>query len=239
MTDIQHALVELASEIEFPTTPDLLYGVTLDRPASGRRLRRRAVVVALAALVAALALGLALSPGARSAFRELFGLGGVEIVRLEEAPPAASARIVPFGHPVTFEQASRSVPFRIRLPGTDVARRPARIYLDRAGGGIVSIVWCCKRRVVLTEFRNAVPGLLQKTVGPATLVEPVEVGGESGLWVDGADHVVRVITATGSWPERSLRVHGGVLIWTSRGVTLRLEGDLTRAEALAFAAHIR
>lgn len=239
MTDVHAALLGLGAEIDFPPTPDLLSGVALATSPPRRRLRRRTIAVAAAALIVALAAGLALSPGARSAFRELFRIGGVEIVRLDEAPPAAASQIVPFGHPVTLDQAARVVPFRIRLPSSDVVQAPARVYVDRAGGGIVSLVWCCKRRVVLTELRNVIPALVEKSIGPATLVEPTEVGGAAGLWVVGAEHVVRVITATGSWPERPVRVAGGVLIWANGGVTLRLEGDLTKTEALALAERIR
>ena len=187
----------------------------------------------------ALAAGLALSPGARSAFRELFGIGSVEIVRLEQAPATETARLVPFGRPVTFARASRIVPFRILLPDTAVSRPPTHVYLDRAGGGIVSLAWCCERRIVLTELRTVIPGLLEKTIGPSTLVESVAVGGNQGLWVEGADHVIRVVRESGTWRELPVRVTGGVLIWTSGDVTLRLEGDLSKDEALAIAERIR
>jgi hypothetical protein len=239
MTDIHRSLRALAGEIDFPPTPDLLSRVALEPHRPRHRLRRRTIALALAALAVAVATGLALSPGARSAFRQLFRIGSVQVVRLDEAPAAVAAQLVPFGRPVSFELAARSVPFRLRLPETDVAPRPARVYLDRAGGGIVSLVWCCPRRVVLTELQNATPGVIQKTVGPATLVEPVQVRGESGLWVVGSDHVVRVVTVTGSWTERPVLVEGGVLIWTSQGVTLRLEGNLSKDEALAIAKRIR
>jgi hypothetical protein len=239
MTEVERALRSLAPEIAFPPTPDLIAGVSLERPASRRPARRRMLVVALAALALALAAGLALSPGARSAFRELFGIGSVSIVRLDEAPAAETARLVPFGRPVTFAQASRAVPFRIRVPDRSVARPPTRVYLVRAGGGIVSLAWCCERRVVLTEVRTADPGLIEKTVGPSTLVEEVSVGGSGGLWVEGADHVVRVVQPEASWLELPVRVKGGVLIWTSGDVTLRLEGDLSKEEALTIAEGIR
>ncbi len=57
----------------------------------------------------------------------------------------------------------------------------------------MSLAWCCERRVVLTELSTVDPGLLEKTLGPSTLVEPVAVGGNQGLWVEGADHVIRVV----------------------------------------------
>lgn len=239
MTDLRESLLELGREIEFPPTPDLLAGASLDRRGRRGLPRRRALVLALAALAAVTVAGLALSPGARSAFRELLGIGGVEIVRLDEAPPATAESMVPFGRPVTLAEATRSVPFRILLPARDVADPPARVYLDRAGGGIVSLVWCCERRIVLTELPSADPAVLQKTVGPSTLVEAVDVGDGRGLWVEGSDHVLRAATAGGGWSERPILVRGGVLIWTRGEVTLRLEGELTRAEAIAVAERIR
>ncbi|RDI73413.1 hypothetical protein Gocc_2769 [Gaiella occulta] len=238
MNDLHATLTALAEEIEFPPTPELLAAISRERPVS-RRARRMRVAIVLVAIAAGIAAGLALSPGARSAFRALFRVGSVEIVRLDEAPPTAAARLVPFGRPVSLDEASRFVPFRIRLPRTATGRPPATVYLDRAGGGIVSLVWCCERRIVLTEVVSGVPGLLEKTVGPATLIEPVDVAGRRGLWVEGADHVVRVAAPDGPWLERTVRVRGGVLIWASDGVTLRLEGDVSKAEALAIARHVR
>jgi hypothetical protein len=238
MNDIGKALLELGREIDFPPTPDLVVGAELAR-ARHRRLRRLRALALVVAVAVATAISLALSPGARSAFRELFGIGGVEIRLLEEAPQPTAARIVPFGRPVTLARAASAVPFRIRVPTGDVAAPPARVYLDRAGGGIVSLVWCCEPRVVLTELPGSDPGLLQKTIGPSTLVEPIDVAGAEGLWVEGADHVLRVVAPTGAWSERPIRVHGGVLLWTSGDVTFRLDGDLTRADALALAERIR
>jgi hypothetical protein len=239
MTDVERALRSLGSEIAFPPTPDLAVNVELDRPTAPRPARRRALVVALAALALALAVGLTLSPGARSAFRELFGIGSVTVVRLESGPPAETARLVPFGRPATLAEASRAVPFRIRLLDRDVAGTPNRVYLARAGSGIVSLAWCCDRRVVLTEMPAAEPGLIEKTVGASTLVEHVVVDGSRGLWVEGADHVVRVVQAEDDWLELPVRVSGGVLIWTSGDLTLRLEGELTKEEAIALAGQIR
>lgn len=239
MTDIESALRRLAREIDFPSTPDLLRDAAFDTQRRYRP-RRRLLAVAVTVVAVAVAAGLALSPGARTAFAELFGIGSVQIVRLDEAPAREAVRLVPFGKPVALEEAARSVPFRIRLPDPDVARRPTRVYLDTtAGAGIVSLVWCCERRVVLTELLTTIPGALLKTVGPATLVEPVRVGDDEGLWLEGSDHVIRVFTTTYPWPERAVLVQGGVLIWASSGLTLRLEGDLSKDEAVAIAEGVR
>ena len=57
--------------------------------------------------------------------------------------------------------------------------------------------------------------------------------------MEGADHVIRVVRESGTWRELPVRVTGGVLIWTSGDVTLRLEGDLSKDEALTIAERIR
>ena len=107
------------------------------------------------------------------------------------------------------------------------------------GGGLVSIVWCCSPRIVLSEFLGNGVGFLQKSVGPATTIEEVSVDGKRGLWVEGSDHVLRLVDTNGTFRERAVRVRGGVLIWVDRSVTIRLEGELSRAQALAIARHVR
>jgi hypothetical protein len=52
-------------------------------------------------------------------------------------------------------------------------------------------------------------------------------------------HVVLFRAADGTFHDYELRVTGNVLLWVDAGVTLRLEGELTKAEALALAASVR
>jgi hypothetical protein len=237
MRDLEHRLRTLGAEISFPATPELtVVGVTEPQ----RRLRRL-VAVGIALTVVAVCFGavLAASPSARSGLRDLFGIGSVRVVRVDEPPPEGG-RLVPFGRPVSIAEAKRAVAFELRLPESIDGRPPSRVYLDRTvGGGLVSVVWCCSRRIVLSELLGNGIGFLQKTVGPATTIEEVTVDGKPGLWVEGADHVLRIIDTDGTFKERAVRVSGGVLIWVDGTATLRLEGELTQAEALAIAGRLR
>lgn len=230
MNELETRLAALAEEIHFPETPTIEVPAARTSTATHRRGLR---MLAIACVVAVAALGavLALSPGARSAFRELFRIGGAEVVRLEQ-PPAATDEIVPFGDRVTLAAARRAVSFPVRVPSAFPA--PFAVYVDRAAG-IVSLVRCCERRLVLSQFPSTFPGALRKLLGPADRVEPVEVDGGEGVWITGGDHVIRLLPRNGPLVERTIWVTGAVLLWERAGMTYRLEGGLTLDEALRIA----
>ena len=93
-------------------------------------------------------------------------------------------------------------------------------------------------RTVLTEARSDL-GLLKKVASPQTRIEPVRVNDHDGLWIEGAPHVVMYFDAQGRGQEKNVRIAGNVLVWAYGSVTLRIEGPLTRAQALGLAASIR
>jgi hypothetical protein len=75
-------------------------------------------------------------------------------------------------------------------------------------------------------------------VGAKTLVEPVQVNGERGLWVEGAPHTLTYFNTNGEFQERTVKITGNVLLWTQGPVTLRLEGRISKGEALRIARRI-
>ena len=237
MTDLEQQLVALGAEIGFPPTPELAMPTTTEPRPRPRRLVLAGI--ALAALALCFGAVLAASPGARSGLRDLFGIGSVRVTRLEGAPPEASGPLVPFGQPVSLDEAEHAVTFELRRPSTIRGRPPSQIYLDRTvGGGLVSFVWCCRPRIVLSELLGDRIEYLHKMVGPSTRIENVSVDGNPGLWVEGSDHILRVIDSNGTYQQRSIPVRGGVLLWIAHSLTLRLEGDLTREQALAIARSV-
>jgi hypothetical protein len=236
VTDLETRLSALGREIAFPPTPDLAPPPAA-LPVRRRHRPGRRVAVAVAVALAVLGAVLGLSQGARSAFRDVFHLGRIEVIRLGDPPPAAG-RLVPFGTRTTLARARAAVAFPVRLPATEDGRPPAAVYLDR-DAGIVSLVWCCDRRLVLSELATRFPGYLQKTIGPSARLERVAVDGGEGLWVEGAEHVIRVVREDAPFLERPVRVRGAVLAWERGGVTFRLEGDLSRDEALRIARTVR
>lgn len=238
---LEERLVELRDEIRFPETPDLAARIhATPQPGVGvtaSRWRRLALVAAvILALTGAL---LAASPGARSALRDLFGLGGASVVRVERLPaPGAPAGYVP-GRIVSLAEARARVDYRLRLP--PVGRRPFRVVLDDAvAGGAVSFVWCCDPELLLMQF----PGTrsvdyVRKLVGPGTTVEELQVDGGRGYWLEGAVHAVVFVDRDGAFHDSESRLAGNVLLWEDGDVTLRLEGHVSRDEAVAVARSLR
>jgi len=70
-----------------------------------------------------------------------------------------------------------------------------------------------------------------------TSVEPVQIDGDPGLWVEGAGHAL--IYPGGFSERRAILIHGNVLLWVHGDLTLRLEGKLTKAQALRLAQAVR
>lgn len=65
-------------------------------------------------------------------------------------------------------------------------------------------------------------------------VELLSVDGHQGAWVLGP-HPVHYVGRDGEWYEESARLAVNTLIWQVGDVTLRLEGDFAKGEALAVA----
>ena len=47
-----------------------------------------------------------------------------------------------------------------------------------------------------------------------------------------------MIDSNGTYQQRSIGLRGGVPLWIAHSLTLRLEGDLTREQALAIARSV-
>jgi len=92
--------------------------------------------------------------------------------------------------------------------------------------------------VLLSEFRARDYGLLKKLVGEKTLVEPVRVAGAHGLWIEGPPHTLTYFSTSGEFRQRTVKIHGNVLLWTHGPATIRLEGRISKAQALRIARRI-
>jgi hypothetical protein len=219
--NLEHELRALP--IAFPDEPDLSPGVLarLERPA-----RRWWLVPALAALAVAGAL-LAV-PQTRAAILDLFRIGGVEVQRVE-TQPRAPVREPLLGRKVSLATAQSAVDFPLLVP-----REPFVAYVD---GPIVNLRW---RRYVLSQWQGEQLPFAQKQVGPASQTVGVEVRGATGLWITGARHEFFYRDpATDQIVTRSRRLAGNVLIWEAGGVTYRLEGARTVADARAVARNLK
>jgi hypothetical protein len=239
LSELESSLRALAADVAFPPTPSLADPVAARleprRAVERRWFGRRRVALAIALALAVFAAVLAASPGARSAFLEIFGIEGATVYRVEQTPDVSRFGPLVPGEAVTLDEARRSVPFEVLVPPSG-GRPVERVFLDRVAGA-VSFVYCCPE-LILTEFRGEAIPYVQKLAGPDVRIEHVTVDGAPGIWLEGA-HAVVFRDAHGIVREDELRLAENVLLWERGGVTYRLEGDIDRGGALDLAEELR
>ncbi len=236
MSEVELRLASLAQAVEYPPTPDLASAVErsllprVDRQPS----RRRGLAVALAVVLVVAAGVLAFSPGARSAFLELFRLQGATVTRVESLP---EVELIAFdlGERVDRAEAERRVGFELLDLG-----EPDAIYVraDR----VASLVYgpLERPRLVLSQLDGAVwDGFHKKAVGTGTTIENVTVRGEPGLFVSGEEHYVMFVDGDGLITDERTALAGNTLLWNRGPLLLRLEADVPRDEALELAESVR
>jgi hypothetical protein len=234
MPELERELREVGRRLAFPPEPDLLPAVSrrLEERLRPRFARRRTLLVALAALAVAIAAAFAVPP-ARTAILRFFHIGGETVERVETLPPAERrSPVAGLDGPLTRRQAERKAGFALALPARNVAA-PLRFYAD--DWIAATFLRLPDRRLAsLTEFRGDL-GIVKKLTPPGTKIEPTTVNDSDALWLEGAPHVVSYFDSNARGHTRLTRLAGNVLVWTRGGVTLRLEGRLTKSEALRIA----
>ena len=229
MNELEQRLRELGQQLEYPPEPDVAPAVLvgLDR----RPFPWRPVAVALAVVAVAIAGAFAV-PQARTTILKWFHLRGATVERVETLPPAVErSQAGGLGRPLSRDQAKRAVGFQLALPPGE---QPERVYvLDDALATVV--LRAHGRALLLSEYRAANVDLLKKSAGGATLIESVRVNGEPGLWLEGGPHTLTYFDRRGEFRQRTVVIHGNVLLWIRGQLTLRLEGRLTKAQALRIA----
>jgi hypothetical protein len=231
MSELELRLSALRDEIAWPETPGLALELG---PAPRRRPLLRPLALGLAVLLAVLGAVLALSPGARSAFLELFHLEGAT-VELVETLPEVETQQADYGERVGREEAERRVGFELLDLG-----EPDAVFVR--GRTMATLVYGPpeRPRLVLSQLRGAVwDGFVKKAAGTGTTVEDVTVDGERGLFVTGDDHYVMFVDENSQITDEPTYLAGTVLLWNRGPLLLRLEGDLTRAEALELAESVQ
>jgi hypothetical protein len=188
---------------------------------------RRAVAVALAAVL----LALVLTPPVRATVAEWFGFGVVVRPGLPvpsaPAPPAATGSL-------TLAEAERLVRFAPVVPPALGTPDSAEVG---ANGRLLSLSWNepgGTRR--LDEFEGRLAPRFVKSVGSRG-VRYVDVDGQLALWFP-EPHEVELIGEDSVVRTESARPAGPTLVWESAGVTLRLEGVPDRRQAIEIAESI-
>jgi hypothetical protein len=234
MSELELALTQIGRDLTYPETPDLT-GAVRRRLAEERRPfgRRRLLVAALAALAVAVGAVMAV-PQARSEILDWLGIGAVTVRQVEDLPPLELATgDLGVGDEITLAEARRRVNFSVRVPQLEGFANPRVFYAEPIPGGQVSFVYGSldKPRLLITQV--AAQGALEKLVHISTKVEQVATDDARGVWIEGERHF---LFYPGSDREEPFRLVGNTLVLErTDGVTVRIEADISKEEALRIA----
>jgi hypothetical protein len=238
MSRLERELVALGSGVEWPDAPDVADAVARAlRETPPRRARRapRSPRLALAlALVLAAVLAVLAVPQARTAVFDWLGIGGARIVRVDELPPLPARRdFEVLGQRVTLVAARTGAGFPLAEPPRG---EPAPDEVRLAPGMRVSYLWRAGDdvRLLVTQFPGRVgdPALVKKLAGQATVVDRFEVDGDVAVWLEGGPHAVLFVAPDGTIRDDQGWLAGNTLLVDRDGVTIRVEGELARKDAV-------
>lgn len=238
-------------QVEWPPTPDIAGSLVLAPPVRQRRwtLARPAwqLAIAIVALIVAVVMAV---PPTRAAVLDFLGLSST--VRIEHREPVVSkfASGLQLGEPVTLEQARRRAGFPVRVPAA--VGRPDAVYIDAhpTFGTRVDLIYRARpglRRasatgagLLVTELLATATPAIQKTIGSATKFERLDVDGDLAYFFSGREHGFAYVPANGVMSFEDQRLAGNtLLVERSDGVLLRIEGRLSRDQAVRIAESAR
>jgi hypothetical protein len=246
MSELELALVELGRRLEFPPTPELAPRVRarLAEPPAHRAFLggRRVLVIALVVLAVAIGAAMAV-PGTRAAILEFFHLRGVTIERVGELPTVSLQRDFDklfLGEKVTLAEARERADFEVVVPAA--LGEPDAVYFQPGNppSGMVSLVYGTPEepRALFTEFRATVNKVIFKKVAAGTHIASLQVEGRPGFFLSGNPHEFTYFDRTGEYRQEIIRLAGNTLLWERGPLTLRLEADINRDEALEIARSV-
>jgi hypothetical protein len=255
--DLEQQLLDLGNDLAWPATPLLAARIgpqlrmTAEAPERWGFLRTRwalaaaVILLALAALVA--------FPPSRDAMANWINLH-VLIQRTNNPPtpsplpPGPLGKRLGLGQQTTLTAAQAQVSWRITVPSS--LGDPDEVYLqkppDGPPEGEVTLVYGEKPgipvsgqtgvSVLVTEVRGNTDAIFfQKMIGGQATLEEVTVKGHKGYWISGHPHVFLFTDADGQGRNETMRLATNTLIFDNSGTIVRIEGDVTKAQALAIA----
>ena len=243
MADLETRLRALAHSDElFPATPDIAAAVSarLRTPGAAavrapRRLSRRTLAIALAALLLLPVAAIAAVPSTRNAVLDWLGLRHVEVRRSATQPVLRPPTQSDLGTRVSLVEARNRVDFAILVP--EALGDPTSVYVRSSPpGGRVVLVF---DRVQVTEVQGSgSQQFVEKMVGPDATIQRVRVDGARGVWITGRPHGVMYADRTGRFRDDTFQLAGDTLLWERGGLVLRIEGARSKADALRIASSV-
>ncbi|MFD7689905.1 hypothetical protein [Streptomyces sp. NPDC059781] len=233
----------LTEELPVPAAGPTGTGARLRAARRWTRARWRSLVASLCGLLTVLAL----TPPVRAAVIDWFGFGGVEVRYDPSAVPSPGAEVPGCGRSVSFGEAERRAGFTPLVPKALGTPDAVTVSGLPRGRFLVSLCWREQGRTIrLDEF----PARLDVTFVKSVREQPEwlslgeeDEGGipDQALWFP-RPHVLSfwLVDVDGHRFTREERTAGPTLLWpysggAVEGVTLRLEGVVSKARALEIA----
>jgi hypothetical protein len=252
MPDVEQQLLELGAMLDWPATPQLAARVRYRIAGPSRAWYQSRWAIAAVALLIALAALFAYTPS-RDVIARWFNLHAniqktANPPTPSPLPPGPVGKRLGLGEQTTLEAARTQVKWKITVPQS--LGQPDEVYLqqppDGPVQGEVTLVYAARPgipasgqtgvSVLITEVRGAVnQGVFGKMLGSEATLQEVQVNGHPGYWIAGKPHVFFFIDESGQFRNETMRLATNTLIFDNGGTVVRIEGDLTKAQALEIA----
>ena len=191
---------------------------------------RRRWRAAIAAVTGLLLIGIAVPP-VRAAVTDWFTFGGV-VVRHSPTPgPSAAPGPPVVSGSLSLQEARGLIAFDPVVPTALGTPTGVEVSGDRR---ILSFTWenGPNGRVRLDEFNGELSPMFIKSIFQQ--LELVQLSSATGWWI-AEPHQVVTVDANGNEHTDEPRIAGQTMLWQKGKVTLRLEGNLTEAQATTIA----
>jgi hypothetical protein len=252
MPDVEQQLLELGASLAWPATPHLAARVRYRVAQPSRAWYQSRWAIAAIAFLIALAALVAYTP-TRDVIARWFNLHA-NIQRTEHPPtpsplpPGPLGQRLGLGNSTTLETARTQVSWTITVPKS--LGDPDEVYLQQPptgpSQGEVTLVYSARPgipvsgqtgvSVLITEARGAVnKNFFGKMLGPDTTLEELQVNGHPGFWIAGNPHVFYFTDTNGQFRDETMRLATNTLIFDNGDTVVRIEGNLTKAQALEIA----
>ena len=251
--ELEAMLSALAGRVDWPATPQLKVVIPRRAAMAPLRLRFQARwAMAAVAVLMILATLLAYTP-TRTAIADWLNLH-INVRRTTALPtpsPLPSGTLgsnLGLGTQTTLDGAQAKVKWHVLVPGQ--LGTPDAVYLllppAGASGGEVSLVYSTSSGIpvssetglalLVTEARGSVnEEFFGKTFNDVTTIEQVTVNGHQGWWISGQPHAFVFIDSDGNARYETLRLATNTLVIDDGGTIVRIEGHMTRSQALEIA----
>jgi hypothetical protein len=226
VTNLELELRGLAPFVELPPERDLAPSVRA-RIAARRPYARR---LALAFALVALAIGVAFAvPPARSAILRWLGFDNVRIEFVDKLPKAPVQGTLALGPQTSLARARAVVPYHVLT--SPLLGPPDEVHVL---GEQVALLY--GDRLTVIEVRGR---FITKIVGPGTNVAAAPTKSGPGYWISGKPHIFTYMGPDDEFHKTGYHLAGDTLVWENGALTLRLEGKLSREQALTIANSFR